>query len=98
MLLVFALSLLIFALFGLFILIILNADKLGYFLIPCFCLYVGFLSLIPIWIYHRRELLQIHAYLGDEAFYARYPKEKKRMLRQKAFEEKLERFINRFKK
>jgi len=67
-LLVFAIAILVFALFGLFILIFLNADTLGYLFIPCFCLYIGFLSLIPIWIYHRREMLQIHAYLGDEAF------------------------------
>ncbi len=89
--LVFAIAALVFALFGLFILIFLNADVLGWLFIPCLCVYIGLLAFVPALIYHRRELLQIHAYLGDEEFYKRYPREEKWMLHKKAWQERWQR-------
>lgn len=77
-----------FGLFSVFLLIFLNADHLGYFFLPTLFLYCGILAAIPYILYRRRELLEIHALLGDEAFYERYPREKRKMLRKKAREEK----------
>ena len=60
------------------LLLVLNADKFGVFWWIILLLYAGLLSGILWYVLNRRAMIEMHAYLGDEEFYKRFPREKKR--------------------
>ena len=81
-----------FVLFLIFVVIFMSAERLGVLFFPALFAYFAVLALVGAYLYHRKELLQLHALLGDEAFYRLYPKEKKRDERRaERFRKKLQR-------
>lgn len=81
---VFLLLLLALALGAPVILILAAAPQLGVAFVPVLMLYVAVLAAIPLFQHRRRERLDLHALMGDEAYYAMYPKEKRRRERREA--------------
>ena len=75
-----------------FVVIFLSAQRLGGWFFPVLFAYFAILALAAAYLYHRKELLQLHALVGDETFYRLYPKEKKRDERRaERFRRKLQR-------
>lgn len=56
-----------------FALIILSADKLGYFFIPAVLLYFAALAGTGYFLLRRHEKLEEHGLMGDELYYTNYP-------------------------
>ena len=56
-----------------FALLILSADKLGYFFIPAVVLYLATLAGTGYFLLRRHEKLEEHGLMGDEIYYATYP-------------------------
>ena len=81
-----------FVLLVIFVVIFLSAQRLGGWFFPVLFAYFAILALAAAYLYHRKELLQLHALVGDETFYRLYPKEKKRDERRaERFRRKLQR-------
>ena len=66
------------ALFALLCIIFNNADKLGYFFLPSVLGLLGIMLYLLARILKKHELVYLRVQLGDELFFQKFPKEKKR--------------------
>ncbi len=78
------------ALFALLCVIFNNANKLRYFFLPTLLLLLGVMLYILARFLKKHELEHLRLQLGDELFFRKFPKEKKREMRRLEREKKRE--------
>jgi len=71
------------AMFALLCIIFNNSEKLGYFFFPAILALLSLMIYTLALILKKRELQYLRVLLGDEQFFEKFPKEKKREMRRK---------------
>ena len=69
------------AMFALLCILFNNSEKLGYFFFPAILALLSLMIYTLALILKKRELQYLRVLLGDEQFFAKFPKEKKREMR-----------------
>ena len=67
--------------FALLCIIFNHSEELGYFFLPTIIALLASMIFTLSLILRKRELQYLRGYLGDEQFFAKFPKEKKREMR-----------------